>query len=95
MKKPGFTFSIKPFADAVVYNALLDGGLFNGQSPLHNSNAKSGTDLHRKILRAGIDMLVQVSYRRFSFSFTQMMNTPDFRNYQGHNVGNISVAAGW
>lgn len=94
-KKPGFAFSIKPSLDAVLYNALLDGGLFNRQSPVHDGNAISGTDLQRNIIQARLDILLHVSFRQFSLSFTQKIYSPDFKNYSGHKVGNLSLSVGW
>jgi len=94
-KKPGFAFSARPSIDAVLYNALLDGGLFNNQSPLHDKNAKSGSDLHRKKLQARLDIMLHFSFRQFSLSFTQKWYSPDYKNYVGHKVGNISLYVGW
>jgi lipid A 3-O-deacylase len=94
-RKPGLAFSIKPFAGIALYNALLDGGLFNAQSPVHNKHTQYGTDLVRKIFNAGLDIRLQFAAGRFSFTFAQMMNSPDFNKYGWHNVGNIAVSYGW
>jgi hypothetical protein len=94
-KKPGFSFSAKPSIDAVFYNALLNGGLFNRHSPLHNNNAKSGTDLRRKKIQTRLDMMLHISFRQFSLSFTQKFYSSDYKNYSGHKVGNIFLCVGW
>lgn len=94
-KKAGIAFSIKPAIDAVVYNALLDGGLFNRHSPLHNRNAKSGSDLQRKKIQAKMDIMLHLSFRQFAVSFTQKLYSPDYKNYHSHKVGNISLYMGW
>ncbi|MEQ1678337.1 MAG: lipid A deacylase LpxR family protein [Chitinophagaceae bacterium] len=94
-KKPGLAFSVKPSLDAVLYNALLDGGLFNSKSPIHDNNAKSGSDLRRKKIQARLDIMLHVSFRQFSLSFTQKAYSPDYKNYCGHKVGNVSLCVGW
>lgn len=93
-KKTGMAFSIRPAVDAIVYNALLDGGLFNRQSPLHNSDALSGSNQQRKKIQARMDVMLHLSFRRFSLSFTQKLYSPDYKNYSGHRVGNVSLYLG-
>lgn len=94
-KKVGMALSVKPVIDVVLYNALLDGGLFNRHSPLHNSNAKSGSGLRRKKIQAKMDIMLHLAFRRFAVSFTQKLYSPDYNNYSGHKVGNISLFVGW
>lgn len=94
-KKAGVALSLKPSLDALLYNALLDGGLFNSQSPVLNNNAKSGSELRRKKIQARLDIMLQVSFRQYSLSFTQKLHSPDYTNYSGHKVGNISLSVGW
>lgn len=94
-KKPGIAFSLKPSVDALLFNALLDGGLFNSRSPIHDNNAKSGSDLRRKKIQARLDIMLHVSFRQFSLSFTQKAYSPDFKNYSGHKVGNVLLCVGW
>jgi hypothetical protein len=94
-QKAGIAVAVKPVAGFVFYNALLQGGLFNRHSPVHDGTAKSGTALKRNILHAGLDIMLHFSFRQFSLSFTQKIQSPDFRNYNGHKVGNISLSYGW
>lgn len=94
-KKPGYTFQLKPAMAWTVYNALLDGGLFNKHSPLRDDNASSGTLLKRKKIQTMLDILLQISFRKFSFSFTQKFFSPDFKGYADHKVGNITLVYGW
>jgi lipid A 3-O-deacylase len=94
-KKPGFAFSAKSSIDAILYNAVLEGGLFNSHSPLHKNNAKSGSDLQRKKILTRLDVMQHLSWRRFSLSFTQKLSSPDYKNYSSHKVGNISFYLGW
>lgn len=93
-KRPGFSFTFKTSADAMLYNAVLDGGLFNRHSPVRDSASSFGSDLHRKKFQASAEMRLHVCYRKFAVSFSQQLFTPDYKNYSGHNVGNLSLYAG-
>ena len=55
----------------------------------------AGSDLQRKKIQAQFDIMLQISLRRFSLSFTQKIDSPDYTNYSSHNVGNISFCMGW
>lgn len=93
--KIGAAFSVKSSIDALLYNALLDGGLFNNRSPIHDNNAKSGSDLQRKKLIARLDIMLHISFRKFALAFTQKFYSADYKNYNRHKVGNISFFLGW
>lgn len=94
-KKPGWAIAVKPTLALLFYDALLDGGLFNSNSPLHNKDARSGTNLERNRAYAGLDFMLRAGLGRFSLSFTQKMYSPDYDIYGWHKVGNISVGYGW
>lgn len=94
-KRAGFVFHIRPSVDWIPYYALLDGGLFNRHSPLNDDQATSGSLLHRKKIQARLETGIQVSLRKWSFSFTQQFFTPDYPNYAGHKVGALSLLYGW
>ncbi len=94
-RKPGIAISIKPALDVVFYNALLDGGLFNKQSPVNDKNSRYANNLERNIVAGHIDLSLMVSYRDFSIALTQKKISPGYRNYSAHQVGNISLYIGW
>jgi hypothetical protein len=94
-EKPGFIVSLKPAADIILYNALLDGGLFNKKSPVWSKNSEYGTKLERKRIIGHLDVLILISLGNFSISLTQKIFSPDFKGYSFHSVGNVSVCFGW
>lgn len=87
--------SIKPSIDFTLHHALLDGGLFNRNSPVHNKNAVSGTSLVRNKLTSQLDCTLLLSWRRLSLSFSQKMMSREYKGYENHNVGNVSLYVGW
>jgi lipid A 3-O-deacylase len=94
-KNLAFALSLKPAVDFIFYNALLDGGLFNQNSPIRNENSEFATSLQRKKITGQLDILALISLRNFSICLTQKMFSPEFKSYSPHNVGNISVCFGW
>jgi hypothetical protein len=94
-EKPGFMISLKPAADLILYNALIDGGLFNQKSPVRNKDSEYGTNLERKRIIGRLDVLILISLGNFSISLAQKMFSPDFNGYSSHSVGNVSVCFGW
>ncbi len=94
-KKPGFAISLKPAADLIFYNALLDGGLFNSRSPVHDKDCRYGTNLQRNKLTCHLDIQMLFSFRNVSISFNQKVSTPEFKGFSSQNLGNISIYFGW
>lgn len=89
-RKPGIAISLKPAVDIVLYNALLDGGLFNKQSPVTNRNSRYANTLKRNIVVGHLDLELQASFRNFSITLTQKTISPEYKRYSSHQVGNIS-----
>lgn len=94
-KKLAFSVSVKPSAELSLYNALLDGGLFNRQSPVHDQSSKYGTDLHRRKVSASAEFIIHLSYKKMGASFNQKITSPDFKNYISHRTGNLRIYIGW
>ena len=94
-QKLAFSVSVKPSAELSLYNALLDGGLFNRQSPVHDQSSKYGTDLHRRKVSASAEFIVHLSYKKMGASFNQKIISPDFKKYNSHQTGNLCIYIGW
>ncbi len=94
-KQVAILFSVKPVLDFSVYNALLDGGLLNKNSPVNDKNAAAGTSLTRNKLTSQLDCLLLVSWQRVSVSFSQKFISPEFKGYEKHKVGNLSLYIGF
>ncbi|NOT51106.1 MAG: lipid A deacylase LpxR family protein [Chitinophagaceae bacterium] len=89
--KPKFFFSIKTSADLILYNALLQGGLLNKRSPVHDMNSTSGTDRKLNHLRGNAEIFFLFSLKKFAVSASQKFSTSELKNYGSHSFGNISV----
>ena len=90
-KKTSFSFSLKATTDLILYNALLQGGLFNSKSPVRKSNSIYGTDLQRKKITGSLDLFILFSTQKFAVSLTQKMISSEFKKYGSHCIGNISI----
>lgn len=90
-KKPKLSISAGTTADLVLYNALLDGGLFNKESPFRNSHSKYGTDLARKKILGSLDMRALFSTKIFAVSYSLCITSSEFKEFKSHIIGNISV----
>ena len=87
------SFSVQASADLIFYNALLQGGLFNSNSPVHDRNSKSGTTSKLNNLTGSIEFLLLFSLKKFAVSFDQKFTSAELKDYGGHSIGNISVYA--
>lgn len=90
-KKINISGSIGVNANLEFYSALLQGGLLNNQSPVHDKNSKYGTSLKRELLTAVSRATLLVSTRKFAASWSITDNTSEFKNYGDHWYGNISA----
>lgn len=90
-KKAQFLFSLKGGLDLVFYNALLDGGLFNSSSPVHDKKTLYGTLLKRLPFLANVQFITLCRFRTFSISFTQTALSSEFKRFKAHAYGNISL----
>ncbi len=89
-KKINFLLWIKISADLVFYNALLEGGLFNKKSPVNNKNSPLGTDREIQHLTGSGEFFFLVSLKKFALSFQLKHVSPELKNYESHDFGNIS-----
>ncbi|MBK8611199.1 MAG: lipid A deacylase LpxR family protein [Chitinophagaceae bacterium] len=90
-KKPNFSFLVKASTNLVFYNALLQGGLFNSQSPVYQKHSVYGTGLSRQKITGSLELKILVSTRKFTATFSQKITSTEFKGYGPHCVGNISV----
>lgn len=93
-KRIAILLSLRPLVDFTLHNALLDGGLFNQRSPVNDNDAPSGTDLARNKFTTQLDCSFLLSWRNLSLSFTQKIISPEFKGYERHKVGNVSLSIG-
>jgi lipid A 3-O-deacylase len=91
----GYSLALKSTAELTIYNALLDGGLFNKQSPVKNKNSEYGTRMKRNWITGELEMMLLVAFHRLSASLTQRVISPEYKNFSSHNVGNISLYFEW
>lgn len=90
-KRSQLSFSIQTSADLILYNALLQGGLFNSSSPVHDKNSKSGTTRKLNNLTGSLEFSLLFSLKKFAVSFDQKFRSSELKDYGGHSTGNISV----
>ena len=91
VKKPKLSLAFRATSEFKFYDALLEGGIFNSQSPLRKSHSKYGSVLQRQKLTGSMDLFLLFSTRKFALSLTQKMTSSEFRGYGSHRIGNISV----
>jgi len=91
MKNPQVSFSITANGDLIFYNALLQGGLFNSRSPVHDKQTTLGTERKPEhfVGTLGCDLLF--SFKGLSISLSQRFNSSALKNYGGHTYGNITL----
>lgn len=90
-EKPTVSLLFKATASLIAYDALLQGGLLNSQSPVHKNNSVSGTELTRQKAGGSLQLMLLFSARRFAATFSQQITSATFRGYGAHSVGNISL----
>jgi len=91
VKKPMVSVSLRATADFVLYDALLDGGLFNKDSPVLNSHSIYGTGLQRLKFGSGLDASLHYAARKFALSISQKTARIEFKKYRSHFIGNITA----
>jgi lipid A 3-O-deacylase len=94
-KKSNLSVSLRSSADLVLYDALLEGGIFNSKSPVHTSNSKYGSNLKRQKINGSLELFILFSMKKIAASFTQKMVSTEFRGYGSHTIGNISTFFSW
>jgi hypothetical protein len=85
------SISMKISADLILYNALLQGGLFNKRSPVHDKQSTLGTDRKINRLTGNLEGFFLVSIGKFAFSFQLKYSSPELKGLDQHSFGNISV----
>jgi lipid A 3-O-deacylase len=85
----------KPALEWTVYNALLDGGVFNGRNDYYKTT-KEGQQPYsvNHNISPAIDGGFIVSFGRVGLSFTQKILAPQINGYDAQVTGNISVHVG-
>jgi len=90
---------LKPEAQIIFSNALLEGGMFTGNpNTRHGYTGKSSAPPPYRALRHwmyGINYGAVVSSGNFSISFTQNTSSPAMKGLYSHEVGNISIFFAW
>lgn len=86
-KKLSMYFFVKPSVKFVAYNALLQGGIFNGRD---NPRSVSPNELERMYLNFDIGVVFPLGYR-FDVVFGQSFRTAEFRNAPVHYWGFLNV----
>ncbi|HMK26630.1 MAG TPA: lipid A deacylase LpxR family protein [Chitinophagaceae bacterium] len=85
------SMSVKISANLVLYNALLQGGLFNKRSPVHDKQSPLGTDRKMQHLTSTGEFFFLVSMGKFALSFQLKYVSPELKGYESHSFGNISL----
>jgi hypothetical protein len=90
---------LKPEAQIIFTNALLEGGMFTGNPNTRRGHTgKSTVPPPYRALRNwmyGINYGAVVSSGNFSISFTQNTSSPAMKGLYSHEVGNISIFFAW
>jgi lipid A 3-O-deacylase len=85
----------KPALEWTVYNALLDGGIFNGRNEYYKTEREGQQPYSvNHNINPAIDGGLVVSFGRVGLSFTQKLLAPQINGYDGQVVGNISFHVG-
>jgi len=96
-----FYFIVRPSVEWVLYNALIDGGVFNHNRepvPVRDSTRTDEPEkdpMVRKRIVAKLDYGMVLSLGRVCISFTQTTMTPMVKGTDIQEVGNISVLLAW
>lgn len=97
-----FYFILRPSVEWVLYNALIDGGIFNHnhepvpEQPVDPNNDKpEEAPMVRKHFVAKLDYGMVLSLGRICISFTQTTMTPMVKGTDIQEVGNVSAFLAW
>ncbi|WP_276374341.1 lipid A deacylase LpxR family protein [Chryseolinea sp. H1M3-3] len=86
-KKAGIYFFVKPSVRFVAYNALLQGGIFNGSG---NDYTISPNELERMYLNFDMGVVIPLGYR-WDVVYGQTFRTTEFRGAPVHYWGFINI----
>lgn len=88
---------IKPEAQLMFTNALLEGGLFSPHPPRDNTEKNPGGkpyhDLHKLVYAINYGAVVSLGH--FSMSFIESSSTALMKGTYSHDVGNLSLYYSW
>ncbi|WP_282456158.1 lipid A-modifier LpxR family protein [Chitinophaga sedimenti] len=90
--------SVKPSVQYVLYNSLLEGGLFSKDVYVEPEVREAAGNLERPPMRrlmADVELSAVLSLKRFAVTFSQKFNTKDFEDLPAQHVGNISIYLGF
>jgi len=77
--------------NVLLYLAILQGGLFNKSSPVHDKRSPLGTDLAMQHFTASTEVFFLVSVKKFALSLQLKAITPELKGYDAHSFGNLSL----
>ncbi|HYH15970.1 MAG TPA: lipid A deacylase LpxR family protein [Flavisolibacter sp.] len=85
---------VKPSLEVTLYNALLEGGLFN-KKDAHQKLSDNGPHPEVQRLVGCFDFGFGTSLKKVSFAFTQKTLSSLIKGQPKHMVGNISITYSW
>ncbi len=94
-KRLQYYLTIRPAADYILYNALIEGGLFSKNKESMQTQSNVYTNPSRRRLIGQLDIGAVVWWGRLGLSYTRKTSTGMIRGLPHHSIGNISVYYGW
>jgi hypothetical protein len=86
---------LRPHAELLFTNALLEGGLFSSKSFSRETDSHDRSVHDLQHLTGGLDFGFVVSSGHFGISFTQKATTALLKGLYSHQTGNISLYLSW
>ncbi|WP_295117747.1 lipid A deacylase LpxR family protein [uncultured Chitinophaga sp.] len=93
-----FYLTARPSVQYVVYNSLLQGGLFADDVVVEPAVREAAGNLSRSPMKkvlADVDISFVFSFKQFTLSCSQKFCTKEFEELPAQNVGNISLYLGF
>lgn len=101
-RKTQFYLFMKPQAQAVAYDALLEGSMFSGKPVFYEHSLSKTGPVVEKASYHDINRLIweddygcALSVGTVSIAYTQKPTTAYMKGLYGHNVGNITLCKSW
>ncbi len=89
-----YYLTIKPAADYIVYNALIEGGLLSKNKESTEATNVVTNPSRRKLI-GQLDIGAVISMGKLALSYTRKTSTGMIRGLPHHSIGNISLYFGW
>lgn len=86
---------LRPSAEFIVTNALIEGGVFTDNNEYTPEGGKKPRGPENNKLIGSIDYGFVIASGKLSFSFTQRTMTPLIKGLKHHQVGNLSLYLAW